>query len=201
MSRKSAQLRQMIKDMGAGKAQSQVPGDRGREKASSGNTIKNHRSDQTYLTGHAFYSEKGWKEREKRLADEEIHNADEEIHNIEAFLATLYQVLPSLLNQEFIMMKNKKVWMDTKLLALYPKPDAFTIRFIRDQEENIVRRYKKVIEGFTFEAPTFDECAVTFQRNRGNPYMGEYGKMDYLESVYSIKHSSSRSQGCCFYDR
>ena len=161
MSRKSAQLRQMLKDMGAGKAQSQVPGDRGRENASSGNTIKKHRNDQTYLTGHAFYSEKSWKKRGSRLVDEETHR-------IEKYLTTLHQVLPSILNQEFIMMKNKKVWMDTKLLALYPKPDAsFRIRFIRYQDENIVRNYTEVIEGFAFEAPTFDECAVTFRRNRG----------------------------------
>lgn len=191
MSRKSAQLRQqMLKDMDAGKAQSQVPGGRGREKAATGNPIKNHRSDQTYLTGHAFYSEKDWLERGKRLVDEETHR-------IEGFLTSLHQVLPSILNQEFIMMKNKKVWMDTKLLALYPKPNAFRIRFIRDQDENVVRNYTKVIEGFTFEAPTFDECAVTFRRNRGNPYIGEYGKMDYLNinNIYNIPASNNRSQG------
>ena len=192
MSRKSAQLRQqMLQDMGAGKAQSLVPGGRGRENASSGNTIKNHRSDQTYLTDHAFYSEKGWKERGSRLVDEEMHR-------IEGYLTTLHQVLPSILDQEFIMMKNKMVWMDTKLLALYPKPVAFRIRFILDREEDIVRRYKEVIEGFTFEAPTFDECAVTFRRNRDNPYIGEYGKMDYLESAYNIPHSNRRSQGSGF---
>lgn len=188
MSRKSVQLRRMLQDMGAGKAQSLVPGGRGRENASSGNTIKNHRSDQTYLTGHAFYSEKGWKERGSRLVDEEMHR-------VEGYLTTLHQVLPSILDQEFIMMKNKKVWMDTKLLTLYPNPDAFRIRFILDRDEDIVRRYKEVIEGFTFEAPTFDECAVTFRRNRGNPYIGEYGKMDYLESAYNIPHSNRRSQG------
>ena len=189
MSRKSAQLRQqMLKDMGARKAQSQVPGGRGREKAATGNPIKNHRSDQTYLTGHAFYSEKDWLERGKRLVDEETHR-------IEGFLTSLHQVLPSILNQEFIMMKNKKVWMDTKLLALYPKPDAFKIRFIRDHDENVVRNYTEGIEGFTFEAPTFDECAVTFRRNRDNPYMGEYGKMDYLDNIYNISASNNRRQG------
>lgn len=191
MSRKSAQLRQMLQDTGAGKAQSLVPGGRGREKASSGNTIKNHKSDQTCLTDHAFYSEKDWKEIGSRLVDEETHR-------IEGYLTTLHQVLPSILDQEFIMMKNKKVWLDTMLLALYPNPDAFRIRFIRYLDEGIVRRYKKVIEGFTFEAPTFDECAVTFRRNRGNPYMGEYGKMDYLESAYNITHSNNRSQGDCY---
>lgn len=191
MSRKSEQLRRMLQDMGAGKAQSLVPGGRGRENDSSGNTIKNHRSDQTYLIGHAFYSEKGWKERGSRLVDEEMHR-------IEGYLTTLHQVLPSILDQEFIMMKNKKVWMDTKLLALYPNPDVFRIRFIRDRDEDIVRRYKEVIEGFTFEAPTFDECDVTFRRNRGNPYIGEYGKMDYLESAYNIPHSNRRSQGSGF---
>lgn len=188
MSRKSVQLRRMLQDMGAGKAQSLVPGGRGRENASSGNTIKNHRSDQTYLTDHAFYSEKDWLERGSRLVDEEMHR-------IEGYLTTLHQVLPSILDQEFIMMKNKKVWMDTKLLALYPNPDAFRIRIICNRDEDIVRRYKKVIEGFTFEAPTFDECAATFRRNRGNPYIGEYGKMDYLDSVYDIPCSNSRSQG------
>lgn len=189
MSRKSAQLRQqMLKDMDAGKAQSQVPGGRGREEAATGNPIKNHRSDQTYLTGHAFYSEKDWLERGKRLVDEETHR-------IEGFLTSLHQVLPSILNQEFIMMKNKKVWMDTKLLALYPKPDAFKIRFIRDHDENVVRNYTEGIEGFTFEAPTFDECAVTFRRNRDNPYMGEYGKMDYLDNIYNISASNNRRQG------
>lgn len=190
MSRKSEQRRRMLQDMGAGKAQSLVPGGRGRENASSGNTIKNHRSDQTYLTGHAFYSEKDWKERGSRLVDEEMHR-------IEGYLTTLHQVLPSILDQEFIMMKNKKVWMDTKLLALYPKPNAFRIRFIRDQDENVVRNYTKVIEGFTFEAPTFDECAVTFRRNRGNPYIGEYGKMDYLNinNIYNIPASNNRRQG------
>lgn len=188
MSRKSEQRRRMLQDMGAGKAQSLVPGGRGRENASTGNTIKNHRSDQTYLTGHAFYSEKGWKERGSRLVDEEMHR-------IEGYLTPLHQVLPSILDQEFIMMKNKKVWMDTKLLALYPNPDAFKIRFIRDRDEDIVRRYKEVIEGFTFEAPTFDECDATFRRDRGNPYIGEYGKMDYLESAYNIPCSNSRNQG------
>lgn len=189
MSRKSAQLRQqMLKDMGARKAQSQVPGGRGREKAATGNPIKNHRSDQTYLTGHAFYSEKDWLERGKRLMDEETHR-------IEGFFTSLHQVLPSILNQEFIMMKNKKVWMDTKLLALYPKPDAFKIRFIRDQDETVVRNYTEGIEGFTFKAPTFDECAVTFRRNRDNPYMGEYGKMDYLDNIYNISASNNRRQG------
>ena len=189
MSRKSAQLRQqMLKDMDARKAQSQVPGGRGREEAAIGNPIKNRRSDQTYLTGHAFYSGKDWLERGKRLVDEETHR-------IEGFLTSLHQVLPSILNQEFIMMKNKKVWMDTKLLALYPKPDAFEIRFIRDHDENVVRNYTEGIEGFTFEAPTFDECAVTFGRNRGNPYIGEYGKMDYLDNIYKIFASNNRSQG------
>ena len=189
MSRKSAQLRQqMLKDMGARKAQSQVPGGRGREKAATGNPIKNHRSDQTYLTGHAFYSEKDWLERGKRLVDEETHR-------IEGFLTFLHQVLPSILNQEFIMMKNKKVWMDTKLLALYPKPDAFKIRFIRDQDETVVRNYTEGIEGFTFKAPTFDECAVTFGRKRGNPYIGKYGKMDYLNNIYNIEASNNRCQG------
>lgn len=189
MSRKSAQLRQqMLKDMGARKAQSQVPGGRGREKAATGNPIKNHRSDQTYLTGHAFYSEKDWLERGKRLVDEETHR-------IEGFFTALHQVLPSILNQEFIMMKNKKVWMDTKLLALYPKPDAFKIRFIRDHDENVVRNYTEGIEGFTFKAPTFDECAVTFGRKRGNPYIGKYGKMDYLNNIYNIEASNNRCQG------
>lgn len=191
MSRKSVQLRRMLQDMSAGKAQSLVPGGRGRENASSGNTIKNHRSDQTYLTGHAFYSEKDWLERGSRLVDEEMHR-------IEGYLTTLHQVLPSILDQEFIMMKNKKVWMDTKLLALYPNPDAFRIRIICNRDEDIVRRYKKVIEGFNFEAPTFDECAVTFRRNRGNPYIGEYGKMDYLNNIYNIPASNNRSQGDCY---
>lgn len=189
MSRKSVQLRQqMLKDMGAGKAQSLVPGGRGRENASSGNTIKNHRSDQTYLTGHAFYSEKGWKERGSRLVDEEMHR-------IEGYLTTLHQVLPSILDQEFIMMKNKKVWMDTKLLALYPNPGAFSIRYIRDVEESEVEKYRVKIEGFTFEAPTYDECCTTFTNDRPNPYIGEEGKMDYLCSVLNIPLAKRRSTG------
>lgn len=103
-------------------------GRQGKRESCNRKPDKNHRSDQTYLTGHAFYSEKDWLERGKRLVDEETHR-------IEGFLTSLHQVLPSILNQEFIMMKNKKVWMDTKLLALYPKPDAFKIRFIRDHDE------------------------------------------------------------------
>lgn len=183
MSRKSAQLRQqMLKDMGAGKAQSLVPGGRGRENASSGNTIKNHRRDQTYLTGHAFYSEKDWL-------------VDEEIHRIEGYLTTLHQVLPSILDQEFIMMKNKKVWMDTKLLALYPNPDAFSIRYIHDGEQSEVEKYRVKIEGFTFEAPTYDECCTTFTNDRPNPYIGEEGKMNYLCPVLNIPLAKSRSKG------
>lgn len=189
MSRKSAQLRQqMLKDMGAGKAQSLVPGGKGRENASSGNTIKNHRSDQTYLTGHAFYSEKDWKERGSRLVDEEMHR-------IEGYLTTLHQVLPSILDYEFIMMKNKEVWMDTKLLALYPNPGAFSIRYIRDRERSEVEKYRVKIEGFTFEAPTYDECCTTFTNDRPNPYIGEEGKMDYLCSVLNIPLAKRRSTG------
>lgn len=189
MSRKSAQLRQqMLKDMGAGKAQSLVPGGKGRENASSGNTIKNHRSDQTYLTGHAFYSEKDWKERGSRLVDEEMHR-------IEGYLTTLHQVLPSILDYEFIMMKNKEVWMDTKLLALYPNPGAFSIRYIRDRERSEVEKYRVKIEGFTFEAPTYDECCTTFTNDRPIPYIGEEGKMDYLCSVLNIPLAKRRSTG------
>lgn len=189
MSRKSAQLRQqMLKDMGAGKAQSLVPGGKGRENASSGNTIKNHRSDQTYLTGHAFYSEKDWKERGSRLVDEEMHR-------IEGYLTTLHQVLPSILDYEFIMMKNKEVWMDTKLLALYPNPGAFSIRYIRDRERSEVEKYRVKKEGFTFEAPTYDECCTTFTNDRPNPYIGEEGKMDYLCSVLNIPLAKRRSTG------
>ncbi len=188
MSRKSVQLRRMLQDMGAGKAQSQIPGGRGRENASSGNTIKNHRSDQTYLTGHAFYSEKGWKERGSRLVDEEMHR-------IEGYLTTLHQVLPSILDQEFIMMKNKKVWMDTKLLALYPNPGAFSIRYIRDGEQSEVEKYRVKIEGFTFEAPTYDECCTTFTNDRPNPYIGEEGKMNYLCPVLNFPLANRRSTG------
>lgn len=187
MSRKSVQ-RRMLQDMGAGKAQSQIPGGRGRENASSGNTIKNHRSDQTYLTGHAFYSEKGWKERGSRLVDEEMHR-------IEGYLTTLHQVLPSILDQEFIMMKNKKVWMDTKLLALYPNPGAFSIRYIRDGEQSEVEKYRVKIEGFTFEAPTYDECCTTFTNDRPNPYIGEEGKMNYLCPVLNFPLANRRSTG------
>lgn len=193
MSRKSAQLRQqMLKDMDARKAQSQVPGGRGREEAATGNPIKNHRSDQTYLTGHAFYSEKDWPERGKRLVDEETHR-------IEGFLTSLHQVLPSILNQEFIMMKNKKVWMDTKLLALYPKPDAFSIRYIRYGEGYEVEKYRVKIEGFTFEAPTYDECCTTFTNDRPNPYIGEEGKMNYLCPVLNIPLAKSRNTGECYW--
>lgn len=188
MSRKSEQLRRMLQDMGAGKAQSQIPGGRGRENASSGNTIKNHRSDQTYLTGHAFYSEKGWKERGSRLVDEEMHR-------IEGYLTTLHQVLPSILDQEFIMMKNKKVWMDTKLLALYPNPGAFSIRYIRDGEQSEVEKYRVKIEGVTFEAPTYDECCTTFTNDRPNPYIGEEGKMNYLCPVLNFPLANRRSTG------
>lgn len=188
MSRKSEQLRRMLQDMGVGKAQSQIPGGRGRENASSGNTIKNHRSDQTYLTGHAFYSEKGWKERGSRLVDEEMHR-------IEGYLTTLHQVLPSILDQEFIMMKNKKVWMDTKLLALYPNPGAFSIRYIRDGEQSEVEKYRVKIEGFTFEAPTYDECCTTFTNDRPNPYIGEEGKMNYLCPVLNFPLANRRSTG------
>lgn len=191
MSRKSEQ-RPMLQDMGAGKAQSLVPGGKGRENASSGNTIKNHRSDQTYLTGHAFYSEKGWKERGSRLVDEEMHR-------IEGYLTTLHQVLPSILDQEFIMMKNKKVWMDTKLLALYPNPGAFSIRYIRDVEESEVEKYRVKIEGFTFEAPTYDECCTTFTNDRPNPYIGGEGKMNYLCSVLNIPLAKNRSNGECYW--
>lgn len=193
MSRKSAQLRQqMLKDMDARKAQSQVPGGRGREEAATGNPIKNHRSDQTYLTGHAFYSEKDWLERGKRLVDEETHR-------IEGFLTSLHQVLPSILNQEFIMMKNKKVWMDTNLLALYPNPSAFSIRYIRDVEGSEVEKYRVKIEGFTFEAPTYDECCTTFTNDRPNPYIGEEGKMNYLCSVLNIPLAKSRNTGECYW--
>lgn len=188
MSRKSELLKQqMLKNMGTGKAQSQVPGARGREDATAGSRIQNHRSDQTYLTSHAFYSEKGWMERGNRLVDEDIHN-------IEAFTTPLCQVLPSILNQEFIMMR-KKVWLDTELLALYPKPNAFTVRCIRYCDEDRVRNYEEVIEGFTFKAPTFNECAATFRRGRGNPYMGEGGRLNYLETVYGIENSRNRGQG------
>lgn len=193
MSRKSAQLRQqMLKDMGAGKAQGQVPGGRGRENASSGSTIKNHRNDQTYLTGHAFYSEKGWKERGSRLVDEETQR-------IEKYLTTLHQVLPSILDQQFIMMKNKKEWMDTKLLALYPNPGAFSIRYILDSEESEVEKYRVKIEGFTFEAPTYDECCTTFTNNRPNPYMGSGNKIDYLCPVLNIAKAENRGNGCSYW--
>lgn len=153
---------------------------------------------QTYLTDRAYYAQTEW-ENMGRIA------VEEELAKIDSILSPLKKVLPSILNQRFIMMKNKKVWMDTKLLALYPKPEAMGSGFYlsnsgRRNADGGVDNYKKQLEGFTFETPTFDECSATFSQGIGNPYVGEFGKLNYLCSVWkNIPEAKSRGRQAYYY--
>lgn len=153
---------------------------------------------QTYLVDRAYYSEVDWENAGRQ-------SVEEELGQIDRILSPLKEVLPSILNQRFIMMKNKKVWMDTKLLALYPKPEAMGSNFYlanegRRNQDGGVDSYKKQLEGFTFETPTFDECSATFRQGIGNPYVGESGKLNYLCSVWKyIPEAKSRIKEGIYY--
>lgn len=108
----------------------------------------------------------------------------------EKLVSSLQDELAKILSQEFIFMEEKKVWMDTKLLALYPKPEAYEIPVIFDDEKR-VRDYKEQIEGFSFVAPEISDLRVTFDMNRNNPFLGKNLTLNFICAVTNISEHHS----------
>lgn len=105
--------------------------------------------------------------------------AQNETNKIHEQMDELSKELSRILQNDFIMMENKKIWMDTELLALYPNPDAYDIPVIYDNEQG-VKNYNEIIEGFQFRTPKFNELATTFSLKRKNPYVTENRLFKYL---------------------
>lgn len=102
-------------------------------------------------------------------------------------------------NTQFISMANKKVWMDRKLLALYPNPEGnFKWGSINDgadvkgsyqsADKNWIKNYSRSFEGFDFRPPTKKELIITFTKD--NPHVNEDGTIDFLTQK-SCGHSQA----------
>lgn len=110
---------------------------------------------------------------------------DKDAESIKALTAGLGKVLAPILAQDFIFMANQKFWLDSKLLALYPTPDACDRKKIFGNSEDDVRRYKKTIDGFVFHAPTFEELDMTFSPERKNPYQAGDERLTFFHDGHN----------------
>lgn len=77
-------------------------------------------------------------------------------------------------NSQFLPMEGDKVWMDTKLLALYPVPNEENFKWGSLDEDELgntgwIESYEKKIDGFTFRAPTRKDLQTTWITS--NPYI------------------------------
>ena len=86
-------------------------------------------------------------------------------------LATLKDDIAPVADKRFVMMKNKQVWFDREISAIYPKFENFNLEHCPNRDLP-ARNYKGVdFEGFHFVMMTMNEGLTSFVKNIGNPYV------------------------------
>lgn len=146
------------------------------------------------------------KERPTQLTEIPVNQADFEDlfiadtlswgEQVEQAVNDLLKACQALMDQRFVMMKNKRVWYDRDVAALYPKLDQVAMPYCKsdkpsleiyqageefDSEENLLH-----VDGITFHLATPKEATTTFHMGNGNPYIDGNGAItNYAENNYS----------------
>lgn len=147
------------------------------------------------------------KERPTQLTEIPVNQADFE----DLFLADtlswgeqavnhILKACQGLMDKRFVMMKNKRVWYDREVAALYPKLDQVAMPYCKstvpsleiyqagegfDTKENVLH-----VDDITFHLATPQEAATTFHRGNGNPYVAgngvitNYAADNYQDNIF-----------------
>lgn len=145
------------------------------------------------------------KERPTQLTEIPVNQADFEDlfladtlswgEQVEQAVNHILKACQALMNKRFVMMKNKRVWYDREVAALYPKLDQVAMPYCKstvpsleiyqagegfDTKENVLH-----VDDITFHLATPQEAATTFHRGNGNPYVnGNGGITNYAADNY-----------------
>lgn len=143
------------------------------------------------------------KERPTQLTEIPVNQADFEdlfiadtlswSEQVEQAVNDLLKACQALMDKRFVMMKNKRVWYDRDVAALYPKLDQVAMPYCKsnkpsleiyqageefDSEENLLH-----VDGITFHLATPQEATTTFLMGNGNPYIDGNGAItNYAEN-------------------
>lgn len=146
------------------------------------------------------------KERPTQLTEIPVNQADFEDlfladtlswgEQVEQAVNHILKACQALMDKRFVMMKNKRVWYDRDVAALYPKLDQVAMPYCKstvpsleiyqagegfDTKENVLH-----VDDITFHLATSQEAATTFHRGNGNPYVDGNGVItNYAEDNYS----------------
>lgn len=135
------------------------------------------------------------KERPTQLTEIPVNQADFEDlfladtlswgEQVEQAVNHILKACQALIDQRFVMMKNKRVWYDRDVAALYPKLDQVAMPYCQanrpelqvnragkefDREENLL-----CVDDITFHLATKREAIKTFRKGNGNPYIDDNG--------------------------
>lgn len=141
------------------------------------------------------------KERPTQLTEIPVNQADFEDlfiddfspwgEQVEQAVNDLLKACQALMDQRFVMMKNKRIWYDRDVAALYPKLDQVAMPYCQsnvpsleiyqageefDSEENLLH-----VDGITFHLATPQEAETTFHEGNGNPYLDGSAITNYAE--------------------
>lgn len=142
------------------------------------------------------------KERPTQLTEIPMNQADFEDLFIadtlswsEQAVNNILKACQALIDQRFVMMKNKRVWYDRDVAALYPKLDQVAMPYCQanrpklqvnragkefDREENLLH-----VDDITFHLATRGEAIKTFRKGNGNPYIDDNGAIsNYSKNAY-----------------
>ncbi|WP_302149228.1 hypothetical protein [Megasphaera elsdenii] len=139
------------------------------------------------------------KERPTQLTEIPVNQADFEDLFIadtlswgEQAVNNILKACQALVDKRFVMMKNKRVWYDRDVAALYPKLDQVAMPYCKsdkpsleidqageefDSEENLLH-----VDGITFHLATPQEATTTFHEGNGNPYLDGNAITNYAEN-------------------
>lgn len=135
------------------------------------------------------------KERPTQLTEIPVNQADFEDlfladtlswgEQVEQAVNHILKACQALIDKRFVMMKNKRVWYDRDVAALYPKLDQVAMPYCQanrpklqvdragkefDREENLL-----CVDDITFHLATKREAIKTFRKGNGNPYIDDNG--------------------------
>ena len=115
---------------------------------------------------------------------------------VEQAVNHILKACQALIDQRFVMMKNKRVWYDRDVVALYPKLDQVAMPYCQanrpelqvnragkefDREENLL-----CVDDITFHLATKREAIKTFRKGNGNPYIDDNGAIsNYSKNAHS----------------
>lgn len=150
------------------------------------------------------------KERPTQLTEIPVNQADFEDlfladtlswgEQVEQAVNHILKACQALMDKRFVMMKNKRVWYDRDVAALYPKLDQVAMPYCKstvpslaiyqageefDSEENVLR-----VDDITFHLATPQEAATTFHKENGNPYVAgngvitNYAADNYQDNIF-----------------